>query len=166
MSSSLLWQLRDRTLTPGAPPLILGIVNVTPDSFCDGGRYLSSDAAVEHGLRLIAEGADLLDVGGESTRPGAQPVSLDEERERVVPVVARLAARTATPLSVDTSKAEVARQALEAGAQIINDVTALQGDPGMAGVARTYGAGVILMHAQARPPPCRSLRIMTTWLPR
>jgi dihydropteroate synthase len=151
MPTPMIWQLRDRTLTPGSPPLLLGIVNVTPDSFSDGGQFLDTDAAVAHALRLVEQGADLLDIGGESTRPGAQPVGLDEELARVLPVVRRLAALTPTPLSVDTYKAEVARQALEAGAHIINDVTALRGDPAMAEVVRSYGAGVILMHMQGTP---------------
>src|SRR5579875_1227046 len=151
MSAPLIWQLRDRTLTPGAPPLILGIVNVTPDSFSDGGQFLDADAAVAHGLNLVEQGADLLDIGGESTRPGSLPVPLEEELSRVIPVVRRLAALTSTPLSVDTNKAEVARQALEAGAHVINDVTALRGDPRMAEVVRSYGAGIILMHMQGTP---------------
>jgi dihydropteroate synthase len=151
MSAPVLWQLRDRTLTPGSPPLILGIVNVTPDSFSDGGQFLDTDAAVAQGLRLVEQGADLLDIGGESTRPGSQPVELEEELSRVVPVVRRLAALTSTPLSVDTSKAEVARQALGAGAHIINDITALAGDPAMPEVVRTHRAGVILMHMQGTP---------------
>ncbi|HZV04907.1 MAG TPA: dihydropteroate synthase [Gemmataceae bacterium] len=151
MSASPTWQLRDRTLTPGAPPLVMGIVNVTPDSFSDGGRFLVADAAVAHALRLVEQGADLLDIGGESTRPGSQPVPLEEELSRVIPVVRRLAELTTTPLSVDTNKAEVARQALEAGAHIINDITALQGDPAMPEVVRSYRAGVILMHMQGTP---------------
>lgn len=151
MPTPLTWQLRDRTLTPGTPPLVLGIVNVTPDSFSDGGRFLDADAAIAQALRLVEQGADLLDIGGESTRPGSRPVALDEELSRVIPVVRRLAAQTAAPLSVDTYKAEVARQALEAGAHIINDITALQGDPAMPDVIRTYRAGVILMHMQGTP---------------
>ncbi len=151
MSVSWTWRLRDRTLTPGDPPLVMGIVNVTPDSFSDGGRFLGVDAAVAQGLRLIEQGADLLDLGGESSRPGAQPVSLEEELSRVVPVVRRLAEQTSAPLSVDTCKAEVARQALEAGAHIINDITALQGDPAMPEVARTLQAGVVLMHMRGTP---------------
>src|SRR5262245_3069808 len=122
-ASPLVWHLRDRVLHPGDPPLVMGIVNVTPDSFSDGGRFASAEAAVAHGLQLVSEGADLLDVGGESSRPGAEPVPLDEELRRVVPVVRELAARTGVPLSVDTSKAEVARQALEAGAHVVNDIT-------------------------------------------
>jgi dihydropteroate synthase len=151
MPASWTWQLRDRILTPGDPPLVMGIVNVTPDSFSDGGQFLGTDAAVAQALRLVEEGADLLDIGGESSRPGAQPVSLDKELARVIPVVRRLAGQTAIPLSVDTCKAEVARQALEAGAHIINDITALQGDPGMAEVVRTFRAGVILMHMRGTP---------------
>ncbi len=145
------WHLPDRVLTLDRRPLILGIVNVTPDSFSDGGLHASTEAAVAHGLRLVAEGADLLDVGGESTRPGSAPVPPEEELRRVLPVVAGLRARAAVPLSVDTSKAEVARACLAAGAHVVNDVTALRGDPGMAEVVRAAGAGVILMHMQGTP---------------
>jgi dihydropteroate synthase len=151
MSAPLIWHLRDHILTPGHPPLVLGIVNVTPDSFSDGGRFFIEDSAVAHGLRLVEEGADLLDIGGESSRPGSQEITLEDELARVLPVVRRLASQTAVPLSVDTCKAEVARQALEAGAHIINDITALQGDPAMPDVARTFHAGVILMHMQGTP---------------
>ena len=151
MPSNPVWQLRDRVLTPGARPLVMGIVNVTPDSFSDGGLHATTPAAVAHGLELVRQGADLLDVGGESTRPGSAPVSLDEELRRVVPVVRELALRCDVPLSVDTSKAEVARQCLEAGAHIVNDVTALLGDADMAEVVRSFGAGAILMHMQGTP---------------
>jgi dihydropteroate synthase len=129
----------------------MGIVNVTPDSFSDGGRFAATDAAVTHGLDLVRDGADLLDIGGESSRPGAAPVSVEEELARVVPVVRALAAQTAAPLSIDTCKAEVARQALAAGAHAINDVTALRGDGEMAGVVRDFGAGIVLMHMQGTP---------------
>src|SRR6478672_10126481 len=105
------WQLRDRALEPGRPPLVLGIVNVTPDSFSDGGRFLDPGAAVEHGLELVRQGADLLDVGGESSRPGSQPIPLEEELDRVLPVVRGLVAATAVPISIDTTKPEVADQA-------------------------------------------------------
>jgi dihydropteroate synthase len=145
------WHLPDRVVRIGLRPLVMGIVNVTPDSFSDGGRYVSSEAAVNHGLELVRQGADLLDIGGESTRPGSAPVPPEEELARVQPVVRELAARTSVPLSVDTNKAEVARQCLEAGAHIVNDVTALTGDPGMAGVVRDRSAGVILMHMQGTP---------------
>jgi dihydropteroate synthase len=144
------WQIRGRVLEIRRP-LVMGIVNVTPDSFSDGGQFFSTDAAVAHGLQLVQEGADLLDIGGESTRPGSQPVPLDEELRRVLPVVQALVRQTAVPLSIDTAKTEVARQALTAGAQIVNDVTALQGDAGMPEVVRASGAGVILMHMQGTP---------------
>src|SRR3954451_18275129 len=111
MSAPSNWQLSDRTLQPGRPPLVMGIVNVTPDSFSDGGRFADPDAAVAHGLELAWQGAELLDVGGECTRPGPQPVPVEEELRRVIPVIRRLAGLTPVPLSVDTCKAEVARQA-------------------------------------------------------
>lgn len=128
---------------------IAAILNVTPDSFFDGGRSLARDAAIQRGLALRAEGADWVDVGGESTRPGAAPVSVEEELQRVLPVVRGLVA-AGCPVSVDTSKASVAEAALEAGAEVINDVTAL-GDPRMATVAARYGAGLVLMHMRGTP---------------
>jgi dihydropteroate synthase len=146
-----LWRVRDRTLTIAFRPLIMGIVNVTPDSFSDGGQHASPEAAVAHGLALVEQGADLLDVGGESTRPGAMPVPLAEELRRVIPVVGALVAQAGVPVSVDTYKSEVARQCLEHGASIINDITALGGDGGMVEVVRTFGAGVVLMHMQGTP---------------
>ncbi len=145
------WRLRDRVLTIGRRPLIMGIVNVTPDSFSDGGQFLSTDAAVAHGLQLIQDGADVLDIGGESTRPGASPVSQDEELRRVIPVIERLAAQVRIPISVDTSKVEVARQAVASGASIINDVTALTGDVEMPRVALETRGGLVLMHMQGTP---------------
>jgi dihydropteroate synthase len=146
----MIWRIRDRELTV-TRPLVMGIVNVTPDSFSDGGQYLDTAAAVRHAQRLVDDGADLLDVGGESTRPGSQPVTADEELRRVVPVVEELARLTNVPISVDTSKAVVGRQALAAGAAIVNDVTALHGDPDMPAAVRDAGAGVILMHMQGTP---------------
>jgi dihydropteroate synthase len=151
MSDPLIWQAREHTLSPGSRPVVMGIVNVTPDSFSDGGQFLDPERAIAHGLELVRQGADILDVGGESSRPGAQPISVEEELARVLPVVRGLAERTAVPLSVDTWKAEVGRQALEAGAHIINDITALRGDPALAAVMRQYGAGVVLMHMQGTP---------------
>jgi dihydropteroate synthase len=145
------WQVTDRLLTIEQRPLVMGILNVTPDSFSDGGRYLDVDAAVAKGLEFVQQGADILDIGGESTRPGAGAVPLDEELRRVVPVVAGLARQTKAPLSVDTSKAEVARSSLAAGAHIINDVTALDGDPAMMEVAVRSKAGLILMHMKGTP---------------
>jgi dihydropteroate synthase len=130
-------------------PRIMGILNVTPDSFSDGGQYFDSAVAVEHALRLEAEGADIIDIGGESTRPGAGPVSADEELRRVVPVLERLEAQV--PVSIDTSKAEVASRALELGAELVNDVTALRGDPGLAGVVAEHGAYLCLMHMLGEP---------------
>ena len=132
-------------------PLLMGVLNVTPDSFSDGGRSLDAEAAVAHGERLAAEGADLIDVGGESTRPGAQPVAAAEEQRRIYPVIARLAHRVRIPISVDTSKASVAEAALDAGAALVNDVTALRGDPRMAGVVARARAAIILMHMRGTP---------------
>jgi dihydropteroate synthase len=129
----------------------MGVVNVTPDSFSDGGRYAAHDAAVAHGLLLAGGGADILDVGGESTRPRAMPVSLAEELRRVLPVVEALVRQAGVPVSVDTSKALVAQACLAAGAQIINDVTALRGDPDLGMVVRDGRAGVVLMHMQGTP---------------
>jgi dihydropteroate synthase len=129
----------------------MGVINVTPDSFSDGGRFLAAEAAVEQGRRLVAEGADLLDVGGESTRPYADVVATEEELRRVVPVVERLAREVGIPISIDTSKAAVARAALAAGAELINDVTGMEGDPEMIGVALESNAGVCAMHMQGTP---------------
>jgi dihydropteroate synthase len=151
----MIWQLRTRRFDwpdhPGCGAFVLGIVNVTPDSFSDGGRHATTEGAVVHALQLAAEGADLLDIGGESSRPGALPISLEEELARVIPVVRELTQRTSVPLSIDTVRAEVAHQALEAGAEVINDITAMQGDPRMAEVVQTHRAGVILMHMQGTP---------------
>lgn len=132
-------------------PRLMGVVNVTPDSFSDGGRYLGADAAIEHALRLDAEGADILDIGGESTRPGSDPVDLEEECRRVLPVIAALATRARARVSIDTRKAEVMRRAALAGAQIINDVSALTHDPKAMETAALLGLPVILMHAQGDP---------------
>jgi dihydropteroate synthase len=131
-------------------PLVMGIVNVTPDSFSDGGLFLDADAAIAHGRELIAEGADILDIGGESTRPGAEPVGPDEEIRRVVPVIEALAGAGAR-LSIDTTKAEVARHALDAGATIVNDVAAFRFDPELAGVTADAGATCVLMHMLGEP---------------
>ena len=129
---------------------VMGIVNVTPDSFSDGGAHASTDAAVAHGLALAAQGADILDVGGESTRPGAAPVPLEEELRRVVPVIERLARETALPVSVDTRKPEVMRAAVQAGAGMVNDVGALRGD-GALETAAALGVPVVLMHMLGEP---------------
>src|SRR5437588_4720352 len=145
------WQLPDRTLALGRRPLVMGILNVTPDSFSDGGRFSGVEDAVAHGLELIEQGADILDIGGESTRPGAIPVPEDQELRRVLPVIEKLAKQTAVPLSVDTYKAGVARASLAAGAKIINDITALGGDNAMPDVVRTARAGAIVLHMQGTP---------------
>jgi len=145
------WQLPRRTLSLGRVPLFMGIVNVTPDSFSDGGRYTTVDAAVEQARGLVEQGADILDIGGESTRPGAEPVPLDEELRRVIPVIERLAKEFTVPLSIDTTKAEVARQALAAGAEIVNDISGLAFDPEMPAVCRDAQAAVICMHIQGTP---------------
>jgi dihydropteroate synthase len=140
-----------RVLDAGARPLVMGILNVTPDSFSDGGRYADASRAAARALELQAEGADIIDVGGESTRPGSQPVAADEESRRVVPVIAEIAAQMDVPVSVDTQKAAVAEAALDAGAEMINDVSALRSDLTMAGLAARRGVPVILMHMQGTP---------------
>jgi dihydropteroate synthase len=149
--NSFAWQLPDQTLRWGRRPLVMGIVNVTPDSFSDGGQFGEIGSAVAHGLALVEQGADLLDIGGESSRPGATPVPLREELRRVLPVVEQLAARSSVPLSVDTYNAETAKACLAAGARIINDITGLTGDPAMPEVVRSARAGVIVMHMQGTP---------------
>ncbi|MFM9281737.1 dihydropteroate synthase [Paenibacillus jiagnxiensis] len=137
----------DIQLSLGDSTLIMGILNVTPDSFSDGGHHNTVEQAVRHALELMEDGADIIDIGGESTRPGHEPVSLDEELSRVIPVVEALHREAPhIPLSIDTYKAEVARQSLEAGAHMINDVWGFKADPDMAGVAAAHGCPVILMH--------------------
>jgi dihydropteroate synthase len=133
------------------PALIMGVVNVTPDSFSDGGEFLDANEAVAHALKLVEQGAELLDLGGESTRPGATPVSEAEELRRVIPVIEQLAGRTKVPLSIDTMKPAVARAALEAGASIVNDVAANREDDAMGRVVAETGAGYIAMHMQGKP---------------
>ncbi len=147
----MIWRTTRRAFDLGSRGLIMGILNVTPDSLSDGGDHVNAVDAVEHGIRMAGEGAEIIDVGGESTRPGAEPVTVEEELRRVVPVIEQLAARVPAAISIDTSKAEVARAAVAAGAEIINDITALRGDPAMAGVAAESGAAVILMHMQGTP---------------
>jgi dihydropteroate synthase len=149
---ALSWLCRDRRLTFDNCPLIMGILNVTPDSFADGGRYNAQDMPSERGLQILAEGADILDVGGESTRPGADPVDADEEIRRVAPVIERVCREQPDAIvSIDTTKAAVAEAAIAAGASIINDVSALTHDPEMMDVAVQSGAGVVLMHMQGSP---------------
>jgi dihydropteroate synthase len=145
------WSLPDGTMHFGPAPKLMGIVNVTPDSFSDGGRWATVDRAVEHALQLVEQGADMVDVGGESTRPGSDPVPADEECRRVLPVIERVAGSCTVPVSIDTSKAEVAERALGAGAAIVNDVTALTGDMRMLDVCARSACGVVVMHMQGRP---------------
>lgn len=151
----LLWRCRDRVVRLGDRALVMGILNVTPDSFSDGGRFRATEAAIEHGLTMARDGADIIDVGGESTRPGAESVGLEEELARVRPVMEALSreltGKEAPLLSVDTRKADVAEQALAAGASIVNDVSALTADPRMPEVARRSRAGVVLMHMRGEP---------------
>src|SRR5688572_7739163 len=143
-----LWKIAGRTIDLSQHALIMGVLNVTPDSFSDGGQFFTAEKAVEQGKRMAAEGAQIIDVGGESTRPGAAEVSMDEELARVLPVIAKLRETISVFISIDTSKAEVARAALEAGASIINDVTGGRGDPKMMPLAAERGAGFIIMHMQ------------------
>jgi len=142
---------RGRRLILGPRTLIMGVVNVTPDSFSDGGRFGDTAAAVEHGLRLIDEGADILDVGGESTRPGTQAVSVSEELARVIPVIERLTRFNSIPVSIDTSKVQVAKEALAAGASIVNDITGFHADASIARVAAEFGAAAVVMHIKGTP---------------
>ena len=147
----MIWRTSRRNFDLTSRGVIMGVINVTPDSFSDGGSFRSLAAAVEHGLRMEEAGAEILDIGGESTRPGAAAVSSQEELDRVIPVMEQLSHQTGAALSIDTSKAEVAQAAMEAGAEIINDVTALGGDEVMASVVARTGAGVILMHMRGTP---------------
>jgi dihydropteroate synthase len=141
------WQIRGRKLSLERT-LVMGILNVTPDSFSDGGEFLSVDAAVERAEKMIADGADIIDIGGESTRPGSKRVSILEETERVVPVIKAIVKSFDVPISIDTTKPEVAEAAIAAGAEIINDISGLRWQPELAGVAAKSGAGLILMHSR------------------
>ena len=130
---------------------IMGILNITPDSFSDGGRHFDRSAAIEQGLRMVEDGADIVDIGGESTRPGSAPVSLDEELQRTIPVIEELAKKISVPLSIDTYKAEVAQEALDAGASIINDISGLRFDPEMPKVVAKFNVPVVIMHIKGKP---------------
>ena len=142
---------REGELRLGARTLVMGVLNITPDSFSDGGLFYKPEKAIEHGLRMAEEGADIIDVGGESSRPGSDPVPLDEELKRVVPVIEGLASHIQIPLSVDTYKAGVAEQAIEAGAQIINDISGIRFDPHIPAVAARYDTPLIIMHIKGTP---------------
>jgi dihydropteroate synthase len=148
----MLWKLRDRTVDLGRSGIVMGVLNTTPDSFSDGGKYVSEEAALRHASEMISEGAAILDIGGESSRPGADPVPLEEETHRVIPILQAI--RSAFPkiiLSVDTTKSVTAREALLAGADIINDISAATADREMVAVLKESGAGIILMHMQGTP---------------
>ncbi|MFH0725980.1 MAG: dihydropteroate synthase [Pseudomonadota bacterium] len=140
-----------RCLEFGEKPLIMGIVNITPDSFSDGGVFFDPEAAIAHGITLAAQGADILDIGGESTRPFAETVTVAEELRRVIPVIEALVKRVSIPISIDTTKSEVARRALEAGAAIVNDISAFRMDEKLADIVRDYGVPVIIMHMLGTP---------------
>lgn len=148
---AIVWRLKSRVLQFGELPLVMGIVNVTPDSFSDGGKFLDTQRAVEHASKLADEGADLLDIGGESTRPYAAVVDASQELDRVLPVIEGLIKQVTVPISIDTSKSMVAKAALDAGAEIVNDVTGLTGDPRMLPLAASSMAGVCAMHMQGTP---------------
>lgn len=151
MNSPHVWTLRTRDLTRQRLPLLMGILNVTPDSFSDGGQFNAIDAAVERAIQMEADGADIIDIGGESTRPGSEPVSLDEEVSRTIPVIRALQGKLKSPISIDTTKAEVARQALDAGAEIVNDISGLTFDPNMIDLCAREDAGICLMHIKGTP---------------
>src|SRR5438094_4244976 len=142
---------RGRLIPLNAGPLIMGVLNVTPDSFSDGGRYLDPGAAVDHAAEMAAQGADLIDIGAESTRPGADPVDQEEERRRLIPVVRAVCRAVSVPVSVDTTKAAVARQPPDAGPALVNDIRALRYDSGMKPLTPETGAGTVLMHMQGTP---------------
>ncbi|HEY5894190.1 MAG TPA: dihydropteroate synthase [Chthoniobacterales bacterium] len=147
----MMWKIQDRTIAFGRRGAIMGIVNATPDSFSDGGQFLDPDAAVEHALNLVAEGAEFIDVGGESTRPRATPVDADEEKRRVLPVIAGLRKKSDVLISVDTYKPEVAEAAIRAGANIINNIAGFGGHDEMLDVVNKTGAGIVCMHMQGNP---------------
>jgi dihydropteroate synthase len=156
MDEQLAWQAGPRLLDCGTRTLVMGILNVTPDSFSDGGRFFDQEAAVARGIQMAGEGADVIDVGGESTRPGAAPVTADNEIDRVVAVIKRLASEVSVPISIDTRKSAVAQAAVDVGATIVNDVTA-GADPAMFDVVRRTGAGMVLMHMRGEPATMSSL---------
>jgi dihydropteroate synthase len=145
------WSCRNRTIALGERTLVMGILNTTPDSFSDSGSYFDPAAAIERALEMVAQGADMIDIGGESTRPGAAPVPAAEEIRRTAPIISSIREHSDIPISIDTMKAETALQALEAGADIINDVSAFEADAQMVAVAADYSAGAVLMHMQGSP---------------
>ena len=146
-----IWKVGDRVFNVSRQSLIIGVLNVTPDSFSDGGKFFAAEKAIEHGLRMAAEGADIIDVGGESTRPGAESVAAEEELRRVIPVIEKLRAKIEVPISIDTWKADVARAAIDAGAAIVNDVTGGRGDEGMLSLIAETKSAFVIMHMQGIP---------------
>ncbi|HEY0369234.1 MAG TPA: dihydropteroate synthase, partial [Chthoniobacterales bacterium] len=148
---AVLWKFAAHTLDLSGRAIIMGVLNVTPDSFSDGGKFFDRERAIEHGLQMVADGAEIIDVGGESTRPGSEGVTAAEEIERVVPVIEQLRAGGAKLISIDTSKADVARAALDSGAAIVNDVTGGRGDEAMMSLVAERNAGFIIMHMQGTP---------------
>jgi dihydropteroate synthase len=157
MSEALVWRVGERMVDCSVRTQVMGVLNITPDSFSDGGVHFDAEVAVAAGLRMVEDGADMLDVGGESTRPGSEPVPVFEEIARVVPVIERLVSRADVPISVDTRKPEVAAAALEAGASIVNDVSAGTFDDTMFGVVKGSGAGMVLMHMRGTPATMQQL---------
>lgn len=151
------WKLARRSLPYGERTLVMGVLNVTPDSFSDGGEFYSLDLAMAHAVQMIAEGANIIDIGGESTRPGSAFVSEEEELQRVIPVIEKLTGQTSVPISIDTTKPSVARAALAAGAEIVNDISALRFDPLIADEAARAGAGLVLMHSRGTPKTMQQL---------
>ena len=151
MMGGRLWKIGDRIFDLSRQGLIMGILNVTPDSFFDGGKFFAAEKAVEHGLRMVEEGAQIIDVGGESTRPGAEPVAAEEELRRVIPVIEQLRAKIDTVISIDTSKAQVARAAIRAGASIVNEVTGGRSDAGIMPLVAETRSAFIVMHMQGNP---------------
>ncbi|MFL6227377.1 MAG: dihydropteroate synthase [Pyrinomonadaceae bacterium] len=151
------WKLARRTFALGARTLVMGVLNVTPDSFSDGGQFYDYERAVAHAEAMIADGADIIDVGGESTRPGSEPVAASEELRRIIPLIERLAKQGGAVVSVDTTKSEVVRAALDAGAEVVNDVSALRFDFRVADEAARAGAGLLLMHSRGTPATMQKL---------
>ncbi|HYY43203.1 MAG TPA: dihydropteroate synthase, partial [Pyrinomonadaceae bacterium] len=157
MSADREWKIGRRTLALGARTLVMGVLNVTPDSFSDGGRYFAPERAVEHAEQMLAAGAAIIDIGGESSRPGSEPVSPEEELRRVLPVIQQLVKLPHAVISIDTTKSEVAREALRAGAEIVNDISALRFDFHVADEAARAGAGLVLMHSRGTPATMQRL---------
>ena len=151
------WKLARRSLPYGERTLVMGVLNVTPDSFSDGGQFLTFDQAMAHAEQMINDGADIIDIGGESTRPGSEFVSVEEELRRVIPIIEQLTASSSVPISIDTTKSSVARAALAAGAEIVNDISALRFDPSLADEVARANAGLVLMHSRGTPKTMQTL---------